>query len=154
MAELDRGGFTSLGENLKAIAAACSETGCHDPRLVRAPTGVNENDPAGGGFLVASRWASVLVGLAYEAATLAPLTDRRETANPIIDVKDPGDRRNVARRRGPMGWCSFILERRRRSDTDDVPAIPKYRIQRQEADLPFSIVSVSVAPAPERRGAC
>jgi HK97 family phage major capsid protein len=88
-AEQIRGsGFASLGDHLAVIAEACNAgNSSPDRRLVRAPSG--EGDPSSGGFLVATQWATELVGFAYEEAVLAPLCDRRRTSTPLADVKVP-----------------------------------------------------------------
>jgi HK97 family phage major capsid protein len=87
--KVSRERFSTFGQYLLAIADAARQPGKVDPRLVRAPTGAGEVDPSGGGFLVATQWATELVGFAYEEATIAPLCDRRRTAAPLADVKVP-----------------------------------------------------------------
>jgi HK97 family phage major capsid protein len=91
-------GFSTLGEQLRAIAEACSVGGRADrnliraptfPARVRAPTGLGEVDPSAGGFLVGTQWANELVGFAYEQATLPDLCDRRQMTTPLADMKIP-----------------------------------------------------------------
>lgn len=88
-AQVFGGPFRSLGEHLQAVAAAADDTAQPDPRLVRAPAGMSEGSLTGGGFMVAPQWAEPLVAGMYDEATLAPLCDRRETANPLANVKLP-----------------------------------------------------------------
>jgi HK97 family phage major capsid protein len=82
------GGFHSLAENLRHIMRAARCYGV-DPRLVRAPAGMSETDPSGGGFLVQENYADELVGSLYEAAVIAPLCDRWPTGNPKATLKIP-----------------------------------------------------------------
>jgi len=84
--------WRSFGEQLQAVARASDRNGVAgivDNRLVRAPTGAGEQNPADGGFVVDSQWAEPLVQSIYDSAVLAPLTDRRETSRPLADVKLP-----------------------------------------------------------------
>jgi len=85
------GGFGVFAEFLHAVARGSVEASHNvDQRLIRAPTGAGEVDPSGGGFLVPAQWATEMVALAYEEATIAPRCDRRETVKPLADVKIPG----------------------------------------------------------------
>ena len=83
--------FRSLGEQLQAIARCADGAGpaAIDTRLVRAPTGMGELDPSGGGFIIEPQFAEALVAGISDAAQLALLTDRRETSNPLAEVKLP-----------------------------------------------------------------
>lgn len=84
-----RDGFCGLAENLVAIVRARRDS-VVDDRLVRAPTGLGEGDPSGGGFLVQTSFAQELVGLAYEESVIAQLCDRRNTQFPLLDTRIPG----------------------------------------------------------------
>jgi len=81
--------FGSLTENILAIVQA-ERGGPVDPRLVRAPSGANINDPTSGGFLIAEQYTDELIALAYEEALIASLCDRRLTSKPLAAVKIPG----------------------------------------------------------------
>lgn len=81
--------FGSLAENIRAIVKA-EGGGEVDPRLSRAPTGLNTTDPTAGGFLIEPEYSSELLALAYEETLIAGLCDRRETENPLAEVKVPG----------------------------------------------------------------
>ena len=81
--------FESFGHFLQAVATNSGRSGVEiDRRLVRAPTGLGDVDPTGGGFLVPTEFEKQLIGSMYEEAVLAPLCDRRETDKPA-DVKLP-----------------------------------------------------------------
>src|SRR5579862_996966 len=118
IAQMRGNDFATLGEQLRAIGEAFKPGGKTDRNLVRAPgtparevrapTGLGEVDPAAGGFLVGTQWASELVGFAYEQATLPNLCDRREMTGPIADVKVPAidetSRADGSRWGGALGY--------------------------------------------------
>jgi HK97 family phage major capsid protein len=83
------GSFSSLGEQLRKIALATQGRGA-DPRLVRAPAGMGETDPAGGGFMVGEQFADRLIAPLYEENPVAALCDRWATSYPLGSVKIPG----------------------------------------------------------------
>jgi HK97 family phage major capsid protein len=80
--------WNSLGEFLQAVARSGSDGGKTDPRLVRAPSGLNETDPTAGGFAAPSQFESELIGSMYEEDDLLWRCDRRET-DKISDWKLP-----------------------------------------------------------------
>jgi HK97 family phage major capsid protein/HK97 family phage prohead protease len=82
------GGFQSLGANLRAIARAARDRTIDD-RLVRAPSGASEADPAGGGFLIAPNFATELLDPLYVQNPLAELVDRWPVSGPLADVRIP-----------------------------------------------------------------
>lgn len=82
------GPWSSLGEQLCAIRAACAAPERRDSRL-SFTRDMTEVDPSAGGFAIAAQFAQELVGIAYEEAVLAPLCDRRETQAPLADVNVP-----------------------------------------------------------------
>lgn len=72
-------GFKSLGEQLRAVAAAEQRGATIDQRLVelRAAFGQAENVPADGGFLVQSDFAAELIKRMYSTGILAGRCKRR-----------------------------------------------------------------------------
>lgn len=50
----------------------------------------NEVDASAGGFLVGPQWSDDLILSAYEESVITQLVDRRETSNPLAEVKIPG----------------------------------------------------------------
>ena len=83
--------FTNVGEYLRALARAAAGEG-EDPRLVRvrAPSGLSEVDPTGGGFLLPPEFSQRLIASLYEHAVIAPLCSRQETAFPGPRITAPG----------------------------------------------------------------
>jgi HK97 family phage major capsid protein len=59
--------FRSLGEQLQAVSAHYLSHGTStDSRLVRAPTGLGEVDPTGGGFLIQQDFATTIFMIAHD----------------------------------------------------------------------------------------
>jgi HK97 family phage major capsid protein len=58
-------GFKNLGDQLRAIVRACSGGGV-DQRLIKAPAGMGETDPSGGGFTLAPEFASTILTRSYD----------------------------------------------------------------------------------------
>lgn len=58
-------GFKNIGEQLLAIVRACGQGGV-DQRLIRAPAGMGETDPSGGGFAIAPDFASTILTRSYD----------------------------------------------------------------------------------------
>ncbi|WP_165220359.1 phage major capsid protein [Affinirhizobium pseudoryzae] len=81
--------FPTLGSQLVAIRNAVLRPENTDPRLVRAPTGLNEGDAAFGGFLVQQNFVNELIGSLYEESEIAARCDRRMTSAPLADIKMP-----------------------------------------------------------------
>jgi len=81
--------FGSLGEMLRSVFLFERDS-IEDHRLVRAPTGASEGDPAGGGFLVPAVWAQQMLSQAYNDSTLAQLCTRWPTSNPLSEINFPG----------------------------------------------------------------
>lgn len=116
--------FPTLSHQLRAIALAADKSRIPDHRLIRAPSGMNEGDPANGGFLVQTNFIPDLIASLYEEAEIAPLCDRRETSKPLADVKVPGidetSRANGSRWGGVAGYWA--------AEADQVPASkPKFK---------------------------
>jgi HK97 family phage major capsid protein len=82
-------GFRSFGEFLQAVARAGADSISHDSRLVRAPKGLNETDPTGGGFAVPSTYIESMVGSIYADSVIAPRCMQLETDRPA-DAQMPG----------------------------------------------------------------
>jgi HK97 family phage major capsid protein len=74
--------WKSFGEYLNVVARSSAAHAKPDPRLTRAPSGLNELDPTAGGFLIPDNFTSELIGSVYEEALIAPLCDRRQTDHP------------------------------------------------------------------------
>lgn len=72
-------GFQGLGEQMQAVARACLPGGVRDPRLqYRAGgTGMNEQSPSDGGFLVQKEFETELLRNTYETGILAKRVRRR-----------------------------------------------------------------------------
>jgi HK97 family phage major capsid protein len=83
------GRFSSLAEQLRAIARYERDGGEPDHRLVRAATGAAETDPTAGGFLVQQDFAETLIGSIYEQSEIAQRCDRRQTDFPGRDCLVP-----------------------------------------------------------------
>ena len=60
------GGFSSLGEFMSRVRAACDNDGGVDSRLIKTTGHYAENDDTEGGYLVPDEWADGI----YEAAAL------------------------------------------------------------------------------------
>ncbi|SIR06680.1 phage prohead protease, HK97 family/phage major capsid protein, HK97 family,TIGR01554 [Rhizobium sp. RU35A] len=82
--------FPTLGSQLVAIRNAAMRPESADPRLVRAPSGLNEGEGAFGGFLVQTNFVQELIGSLYEESEIASRCDRRPTGGPLASVKMPG----------------------------------------------------------------
>jgi HK97 family phage major capsid protein/HK97 family phage prohead protease len=99
--------FESFGHFLRAVVAYENLSVPRDPRLVRAPSGLNENDPTAGGFLVPIEYVDQLIGSIYEEAVIAPLCDRRQTdglAETRLPIVDETSRANGARWGGAASY--------------------------------------------------
>ena len=76
-------GFRSLGEFLQTVVrAATADSATEDRRLIRAPSGLAEQDATTGGFLVPPVYVDALVASIYEESTIAPLCEQIETERP------------------------------------------------------------------------
>jgi HK97 family phage major capsid protein len=90
--------FSSLGEQLQAIAAHYNSKGTHtDPRLVRAPveftrapTGAGEVDPTGGGFLVQIDFAATVFMLAHDMGEILQRVNKIPISSNSNGLKIPG----------------------------------------------------------------
>ena len=84
------GSFKSLGEWARAVYIAAADHYI-DQRLVRAPTGMGEQDPTTGGFAVPEEYVESLVDSLYSQTQFAHLCDRmtvedgRPRKRPSID---------------------------------------------------------------------
>lgn len=63
-------GWKNLGEQLRGIMRACGGGGV-DQRLIRAPQGMGEVDPSGGGFTLAPDFAATILTRAYDLGEIA-----------------------------------------------------------------------------------
>jgi len=81
--------FANLGEQLHAIARA-AHGGHADPRLVRAPQGMNEGSPADGGFPVQVDFSSTIMSRVYEMGEIASRVTRIPVSASANGVKIPG----------------------------------------------------------------
>jgi HK97 family phage major capsid protein len=81
-------GWGSFGEFAHAVANVARER-VNDPRLVRAPSGLNEADPAGGGFVVPPVYAEGIVGSIYQTGAIAARVDRRTSDRALGEVYLP-----------------------------------------------------------------
>lgn len=80
-------GWKNLGECLQAIARAHGG-GTVDRRLIRAPAGMGETDPSGGGFAIPPEFSSTILTRAYDMGELL----RRVFRLPIegVGIRVPG----------------------------------------------------------------
>lgn len=77
-----------IGNLLIKVAKASDPVSKSDFGLTRA---ASEGSPTDGGFLVAPQYSEQLLYPVYnETSVFAPLVDRRETDNPVAEVKIPG----------------------------------------------------------------
>lgn len=98
--------FHTLGKQLRAIAQS-EATSRPDYRLVRAPTGAGEVDPAAGGFLLQTEFADDLVESLYSEAVIAPLCDRRQVEKPeeyVLPAIDETSRADGSRSGGALAY--------------------------------------------------
>ncbi|WP_257164676.1 phage major capsid protein [Bradyrhizobium sp. SRS-191] len=90
--------FSSLGEQLQAIAQHYNSKGAAtDPRLVRAPTeftrapsGMGEVDPTGGGFLVQVDFAASIFMLAHDMGEILQRVNKIPISANANGLKVPG----------------------------------------------------------------
>jgi HK97 family phage major capsid protein len=83
--------FRSLGENLQAIQQYAVSRGSNlDSRLVRAPTGAGEFDPAAGGFLVQIDFASTIFMLAHTMGEILGRVNTIPISSNANGLKIPG----------------------------------------------------------------
>lgn len=83
--------FKTLGEQLLAVARYyMPEHRSMDPRLVRAPTGGSEMDPAGGGFLVQTDFASAIFTRAYDLGDILSRVQKLTITTNANGIKIPG----------------------------------------------------------------
>jgi len=112
---------------LSATSVRAAGEGRVDPRLTlaaRSPTGLNENDPTAGGFLIPEAFSQGIVGSIYEDAVIAPLCDVTETENTVASYKEPAfdetSRQDGSRWGGSLGYWT--------AEGDQVPpSKPKFR---------------------------
>jgi HK97 family phage major capsid protein len=64
-------GWKNSGEQFQAIRSACEFGGRIDPRLIRAPAGLGETDPSGGGFTIAPEFSATILTRAYDMGEIA-----------------------------------------------------------------------------------
>jgi HK97 family phage major capsid protein len=81
--------FGRPAEFMRAVAIA-RQDGFFNEKLVRAPAGLSEADPSGGGFLVPEDWSQTLIRSMFETSILASRCDRRTTDRPLAATKIPG----------------------------------------------------------------
>src|SRR5581483_4499616 len=79
----------SLAENVLAIVRAETGRGIDD-RLVRAPSGLNTEDPTAGGWLTEPEFSQKWITSVYGMSPFAGMCDRRQTENKLGEVKIPG----------------------------------------------------------------
>jgi HK97 family phage major capsid protein len=83
------GAWKNLGENLQAIIKA-SNHGPIDERLTRAPFGMGEADPSGGGFLVDVDFANTILSRAYDMGDILQRCFKIPISANANGVKIPG----------------------------------------------------------------
>lgn len=81
--------FKSLGDQLNAIARYYAG-GAQDPRLVRAPFGSGETDPASGGFLVDIDFANTILSRAYDMGEILRRVFKLTISANSNGIKIPG----------------------------------------------------------------
>lgn len=81
--------FASLGEQLLAVRRAAVR-GEIDQRLVRAPTGMGETDPSGGGFPIQVDFASTILTRAYDMGEILQRVFRLPISANANGIKIPG----------------------------------------------------------------
>lgn len=81
--------FKSLGEQLLAVARHYNG-GSTDSRLIRAPSGMGETDPAGGGFPVQVDFANTILQRMYEMGEIAKRLFRLQISANANGIKIPG----------------------------------------------------------------
>jgi HK97 family phage major capsid protein len=86
--EIDPTKFASFGDQLKAIARHYT-TGVTDARL-RAPAGMGETDPSGGGFPVQVDFAESILQRAYDLGEIAKRVFRVQISSNANGIKIPG----------------------------------------------------------------
>ena len=83
------GAFKNLGEQLLCIVRHYGG-GATDPRLIRAPSGMGETDPSGGGFLVQTDFAQTVMQRMYDIGELLQRTGRIQLSTNANAIKIPG----------------------------------------------------------------
>jgi len=87
-ASVPRGGFSTLGEQLQAVARAGTPGGQTDPRLWNA-AGLGETVPSDGGFLVQQDFSERLLRGAFETGILAPRCNRISITSGANSIRLP-----------------------------------------------------------------
>jgi HK97 family phage major capsid protein len=83
------GAFKDLGEQLLAIVRHYGG-GETDPRLIRAPSGMGETDPSGGGFLLQTDFAETVMTRMYDTGEVAQRVGRLSLSSKANSIKIPG----------------------------------------------------------------
>lgn len=115
--------FRNFGEFLQTVARAGSDMPQVDYRLVRAPTGGNENDPTAGGFMVPATFMEDLIGSLYEDAALAPLVTKLKSTRPFetrLPAIDETSRADGSRWGGASAYWSAEA-------ATQSPSLPKFK---------------------------
>ncbi len=83
------GGFKNLGEQLLAVVRHYGG-GQTDPRLIRAPSGMGETDPSGGGFLIQADFAQTVMQRMYDMGEIAQRVGKLSLSTGANAIKIPG----------------------------------------------------------------
>ena len=131
--------FNTLAENLAAVLRSTAGIE-HDRRLVRAPSGANETDPAGGGFAIQDDFAADLINSAYIESPIIGLTDRRTTDNPgralLLPAVDETSRVDGSRFGGVLSYWA--------AEGNTVPtSFPRFRQIELRASKLISLVAAT-----------
>jgi len=111
-----RGGFKNLCEQLGAVMRAANPSSQTDARLYNAATGLNEQVPSSGGFLVHSDFSSELLKSVYSTGKLAKLCNRIQISGNSNSIKlpapDESSRANGSRWGGTQAyWIDEAAEK-------------------------------------------
>lgn len=82
-------GFANIGEMLQAVGRAANG-GHRDERLIRAPSGMNEGNPADGGFPVQVDFADAILQRSYEMGEILSRAFRLGISTNANGIKIPG----------------------------------------------------------------
>ncbi|HUC70390.1 MAG TPA: phage major capsid protein [Stellaceae bacterium] len=80
-------GWKNAGEQFQAVMRAAFNDGRGvDPRLIRAPAGLGETDPSGGGFTIAPEFSATILTRAYDMGELAKRVFKLPIEGPGIRI--------------------------------------------------------------------
>jgi HK97 family phage major capsid protein len=116
-------GWRSVGEQMRAIQRASYPGGGIDQRLIKAPLGMGETDPSGGGFMLAPEFSQTILMRAYDMGEISQRMFRLPIESPGLRIRGIDEQSRATGSRWGGVHSYWVGE-----GDSVVPSAPKFRL--------------------------